>query len=222
MRNSPVRQSHAKAQRRKGRPAAAGRLFLCAFAPLREKTLYLVLCILLSISACNSTDNSSTPVISSPPSTTYPMPPLTGNSLLTMGWEQTDGKRVVFSDYKGKVLVLDLYATWCVPCRESIPHLIGLQKDFQSRGLQVVGLNVGGPEDEQQVPAFAKELGIQYPLAKPDDDLVRFLMSDSDGIPQTFVFDREGKLVQRFIGFDAEQGELIDRAVASAIETSAP
>ena len=192
--------------------------------PQRTQSMAIVLTTLLCVISfgCNSTDNSSTPVISSPPPTTLPMPPLTGNSLLTMGWEQTDGKRVIFSDYKGKVLVLDLYATWCVPCRESIPHLIGLQKDFQSRGLQVVGLNVGGPEDEPKVPAFAKELGIQYPLAKPDDDLVRFLMSDSDGIPQTFVFDRDGKLVERFIGFDAEQGERIDRAVASALETPAP
>ena len=188
----------------------------------RKAAVVLMLLSCVVTFACNSTDNSNTPVISVPPPTTYPMPPLSGNSLLTMGWEQTDGKRVVFSDYKGKVLVLDLYATWCVPCRESIPHLIGLQKRFESSGLQVVGLNVGGPGDDQQVPAFAKELNIQYPLAKPDDDLVRFLMSDSDGIPQTFVFDREGKLVQRFIGFDAEQGELIDRAVASALETSAP
>ena len=182
----------------------------------------LLLCFLLSFSACNSTDDSSTPVISAPPPTTYPMPPLTGNSLLSMGWEQTDGKRVVFSDYKGKVLILDLYATWCLPCRESIPHLIGLQKRYERFGLQVVGLNVGGPEDELQVPAFAKELGIQYPLAKPDDDLVQFLMSDNIGIPQTFVFDREGKLVQRFIGFSTEQGEQIDLAVKSAIESSAP
>lgn len=119
-------------------------------------------------------------------------------------------------------MVLDLYATWCVPCRESIPHLMELQKNLQSRGLQVVGLNVGGPEDEQLVPSFAKELGIQYPLAKPDEDLVRFLMSDTDAIPQTFVFDRDGKLVERFIGFDAEQGKSIDRAVASALEVSAP
>jgi hypothetical protein len=81
---------------------------------------------------------------------------------------------------------------------------------------------VGGPDDEKEVPAFAKELGIQYPLAKPDDDLVRFLMSDTDAIPQTFVFDRQGKLVQRFVGYDAEQGERIDRAVARALEAPAP
>ena len=150
------------------------------------------------------------------------MPPLRGNSIVKMGWEQTDGTRAVFSDYKGKVLILDFYATWCIPCRDSIPHLIGLQKKYESQGLQVVGLNVGGPGDEQQVPAFAKELGIQYPLAKPDNDLVGLLLSDSNAIPQTFVFDRKGKLVKRFIGFDAEQSESIDRAVENALSTSAP
>jgi len=150
------------------------------------------------------------------------MPPLKGNSLVNMGWEQTDGKRAVFSDYKGKVLILDFYATWCIPCRDSVPHLIGLQKNFESQGLQVVGLHVGGPVDDLEVPAFAKELGIQYPLAKPDKDLAGFLLSDNDAIPQTFVFDREGKLVERFIGFNAEQGERIDRAVESALRPSTP
>ncbi len=66
------------------------------------------------------------------------------------------------------------------------------------KGLVVVGLNVGGPGDEQQVPAFAKEFGIQYPLAKPDEDLVSFLLSDSDAIPQTFVFDRRGQTGRTF------------------------
>lgn len=185
--------------------------------------LLLVLALLLSSFACNSSDTSNTPVIPGPPAgTNYPMPPLKGNSLVNMGWEQTDGKRAVFSEYKGRILILDFYATWCIPCRESVPHLIGLQKKFASEGLQVVGLNVGGPEDEPQIPAFAKELGIQYPLAKPDPDLVSFLLSDNDAIPQTFVFDREGKLVKRFVGFDAEQGLAIDEAVATALKTSAP
>jgi cytochrome c biogenesis protein CcmG, thiol:disulfide interchange protein DsbE len=188
---------------------------------LREKICLLSLCLLLS--ACNSTDNAgNTPVISAPPPTTLPMPPFKGTSILNMGWEQTDGKRAIVSDYKGKVLILDFYATWCVPCRDSVPHLIGLQKKFETEGLQVIGLNVGGPGENQLIPGFAKELGIQYPLATPDEDLVRFLMSDSDAIPQTFVFDRQGKLVERFIGFDEEQGRRIDLAVAGALKTSAP
>jgi thiol-disulfide isomerase/thioredoxin len=139
-----------------------------------------------------------------------------------MGWELADGKRTIFSEYKGKALILDFYATWCIPCRDSVPHLTGLQKRYEDQGLIVVGLNVGGPGDEQEVPAFAKEFGIQYTLARPDEDLVRFLLSDSDAIPQTFVFDRQGQLVERFIGFGAESGKHIDSAVETALKTPAP
>jgi thiol-disulfide isomerase/thioredoxin len=150
------------------------------------------------------------------------MPPLRGTSLVDMGWEHSGGKRSVISEYKGKVLILDFYATWCIPCRDSVPHLIGLQKKYEDQGLAVVGLNVGGPGDEQEVPAFAQKFGIQYTLAKPDDDLVSLLLSDSDVIPQTFVFDRQGQLVERFIGFGRETGEHIDSAVETALKTTAP
>ena len=150
------------------------------------------------------------------------MPPMSGASLVNMGWEQGDGKRFVFSEYKGKVLILDFYATWCTPCRDSVPHLIGLQKKFEDQGLKVVGLNVGGPGDDREVPAFAKEFGIQYTLAIPDEDLVSLLLAESDSIPQTFVFDRQGQLVYRLIGFGKSSGALIDRAVETALKTQAP
>lgn len=183
----------------------------------------IVLCLLMA--ACNSKESvnsNKTPVISNPPTgTTYPMPPTRTTSLANMGWQKSDGKRSVFSEYKGKVLILDFYATWCVPCRDSVPHLIGLQKKFEDQGLAVVGLNVGGPGDEQEVPAFAKEFGIQYTLAKPDEDLVSFLLSDSDAIPQTFVFDRQGQLVQRFVGFGSDTGTYLDGAVDTALKSPA-
>ena len=150
------------------------------------------------------------------------MPPVSGTSIVNMGWELADGKRSVFSDHKGKVLILDFYATWCVPCRDSIPHLIGLQKQYEEQGLTVVGLNVGGPEDEQEVPKFAKQFGIQYTLAKPDEELASFLLADVDAIPQTFVFDRQGKLVERLIGFGKGSGKQLDAAVEAALKTQAP
>jgi thiol-disulfide isomerase/thioredoxin len=201
------------------------------FAPLRPSLrlgVKLFLCSLLLLTGCNSNDapvsNTNTPVISNPPTgTTYPMPP-TGRaaSMMNMGWEAADGKRSVFSEYRGKVLILDFYATWCVPCRDSVPHLIGLQKQYQDKGLVVVGLNVGGPGDAEKVPDFAKEFGIQYALAEPDKDLVEFLLSDNDGIPQTFVFDRQGQLVERFVGFGPGTGEHLDLAVESGLNSSAP
>jgi cytochrome c biogenesis protein CcmG/thiol:disulfide interchange protein DsbE len=197
--------------------------------PVEYLSVYLIRLILIGVVlvsiSCNASDgadSNKTPVLSGPPNTTHPMPPVNVVSLNNLGWNHQDGKRSLFSEYKGKVLILDFYATWCVPCRDSVPHLIGLQKKYEDQGLRVVGLNVGGPGDAERVPAFAKELGIQYPLASPDEELVIFLLSDSDAIPQTFIFDRRGLLVDRLIGFGDSSGERIDRAVESALQTSAP
>jgi thiol-disulfide isomerase/thioredoxin len=63
------------------------------------------------------------------------------------------------SDYKGKVVVLDFYATWCEPCRAETPRLVQMQKDYGQSGLQVIGLNVGGDDHREKVPALPKSLG---------------------------------------------------------------
>lgn len=186
-----------------------------------------LVCGLIFFASCNATDikvsEKKTPVVPGPPAnTTFPMPPMETTSLNNLGWTLADGKHTLFSEYKGKVLVLDYYATWCNPCRKSVPHLIGLQKQHGEDGLQVIGLNVGGPEDVEKVPGFAKELGIQYPLAVPDEELVTFMLSGNDSIPQTFVFDREGVLVEHVVGFGPSAGARIDQAVETALKTSAP
>jgi len=186
-----------------------------------------LVCGAILLASCNATDvnvsEKKTPVIAAPPSnTTHPMPPMATSPINNLGWTTGNGKRSLFSEYKGKVLILDYYATWCNPCRKSVPHLIELQKKHAAEGLQVIGLNVGGPEDEKRVPDFARELGIQYPLAVPDDDLAALMLADNNGIPQTFVFDRAGILVERFVGFGLATGARIDAAVESALKTSAP
>ena len=187
-----------------------------------SRRLAIVLGGSLLFSGCSSSEPNETPVISGVPATAYPMPPLSGASLANLGWELEDGSRSVFSEYKGKVLLLDFYATWCAPCRVSIPYLINLQQRYKDQGLVVIGLNVGGADDEPKVPAFAKQFGIQYTLAKPDDELANFLLADDSAIPQTFVFDRHGKLVERLIGFGPGSGKIIDRAVEHALQTEAP
>ncbi|PWT91337.1 MAG: hypothetical protein C5B55_08255, partial [Blastocatellia bacterium] len=156
---------------------------------------------------------------SAPPVTAFPMPPV--KPLGSMGWELGGGRRNHFSDFKGKVLVLDFYATWCEPCRDSIPHLIELQNRYGNQGLQVVGLNVGGPDDLEEVPEFAKEFKIQYPLGVPDDDLSTFLLSDDNAIPQTFVFDRKGQLARKFVGYGGDVASQIDDTIAAALKSSA-
>ncbi len=123
------------------------------------------------------------------------------------------------ADYKGKVVVLDFYATWCEPCRAETPRLVQLQKEHGASGLQVIGLNVGGEDDRPEVPAFAKEFGIEYPLGFPDDDLVDQYLSDNQNIPQAFVFDRNGDLVKRFIGYSATSDAELERVVKGALAT---
>lgn len=186
-----------------------------------------LVCGAILLASCNATDvnvsEKKTPVIAAPPSnTTHPMPPMETSSINNLGWTTGNGKRSLFSEYKGKVLILDYYATWCNPCRKSVPHLIELQNKHAEEGLQVIGLNVGGPQDVDKVPDFAKELGIQYPLAIPDDDLVSFMLGDENSIPQTFIFDRQGVLVEHVVGFGPSAGPRIDQAVATALKTSAP
>src|SRR5882724_6933061 len=88
----------------------------------------------------------------------------------TGGWTLANNQRATLADYKGKVVVFDFYATWCEPCRAETPRLVQLQKQYQQEGLQVIGLNVGGADDRDQVPAYANEFGIEYPLGFPDDE----------------------------------------------------
>ena len=133
------------------------------------------------------------------------------------GWVQDNNQRAKLADYKGKVVVLDFYATWCEPCRAETPRLVQLQTQYQQQGLQVVGLNVGGAEDRDQVPGYAKEFGIQYPLAFPDDEFADSFLGDNQNIPQSFVFDREGKLVKRFVGYSDSSGAELERVVKATL-----
>lgn len=166
----------------------------------RFHILAIWLCLTLVGACAENQSPGETPVISRQPNTALPLPPLNGKSVGQMGWEIADGQRSVVSEYKGKVLVLDFYATWCVPCRETIPNLVELQSRHNNDGLRVIGLNVGGADDLSRVSDFAREFRIQYPLAVPDADLSQLLLGSDDAIPQTFVFDRNGQLVKRFVG----------------------
>lgn len=144
------------------------------------------------------------------------MPPLKAYS--EMGWVLPDNQRAKLADYRGKVLVMDFYATWCAPCRESIPRLIALQQKFGPQGLQIVGLNVGGPDDRIKVADFANELGIQYPLGFPDKVLTDLFLSDDQTIPQTFVFGRGGQLTRRLIGYQESTGAELEKVIQKEVE----
>ena len=159
--------------------------------------------------------------------TNLPMPPAATARSVAEGaspsgaWTQPDGRRVRLDDLRGQVVVLDFWATYCPPCREEIPHLVRLQKEHGPKGLKVIGLNVGGEEDKPKVPEFVRLYGIQYQLAEPDDATARLFLADNSAIPQTFIFDRSGRLVEHVTGYDEEIARRIDTAVAQALADKA-
>lgn len=135
-----------------------------------------------------------------------------------MTWTSMDGSEERVGDHQGKVLILDFWATYCDPCRDEIPHLNSIQAKYGSDNLLVVGLNVGGNDDRPKIPAFVKELKMSYRVAFPDDDLLSYVSGDDDRIPQTAVFDRQGNLVERFVGFDPTIQSQLDKAVEAALK----
>jgi thiol-disulfide isomerase/thioredoxin len=167
------------------------------------------------LSSCNACRQQTGAPANSSPGANKPLP--TPARLSKIGWTLGNNQRMTLSDFKGKVLVLDFYATWCEPCRAETPHLVKLQQQYSAQGLQIVGLNVGGEDDRDKVPAFAKEFSIPYPLGFPDDDLVDKYLSDNQNIPQSFVFDRNGVLVKRYIGYDESAGAELEHLVQDAL-----
>lgn len=168
--------------------------------------------------------SSAPKIISSgnrPPQTGRPMPPLSSDgktvNLQDLGWQLQSGARQKLSDHKGKVIVLDFWATYCDPCLREIPDLVELQNKHKDEGLAVIGLNVGGDEDRPYIPNFVKKLNIQYDLGYPDEELVSFLFRGVTDIPQTFVFGRDGSLVKSFLGYSPQIKADMDEAVRQAL-----
>ena len=115
-------------------------------------------------------------------------------------WElkSLEGKAVKLSDFKGKVVVLNFWATWCPPCREEIPDLVSLQKQYAAQGLVVLGISMdaGGPA---RVASFAKKYEINYPVVM-GDERVSAAYGGIEALPTTFIIDRKGSVVDGLQG----------------------
>jgi thiol-disulfide isomerase/thioredoxin len=133
-----------------------------------------------------------------------------------MSWTTFEGPVQKLKDFQGKVVLLDFWATYCPPCIEAIPHLLEMKRIYGD-DLVVIGLHVGGEEDRPKVPEFVDRLKITYPLATPEDSLTSFIFGQESAIPQTAIFDRNGKLVKKIVGFNPEIKAELDQVVAATI-----
>jgi thiol-disulfide isomerase/thioredoxin len=130
-----------------------------------------------------------------------------------------DGPKFRLSDFKDKVIVVDLWATWCGPCRLEIPHLVELQNEYGAKGVEVIGLTTEDPlADEEKVRDFAKEFKINYRLGWSPREVSLALMQGNGSIPQTFVIAPGGRIVTKFRGFSSQLPPMIRSAIDKASE----
>jgi thiol-disulfide isomerase/thioredoxin len=130
-----------------------------------------------------------------------------------------DGPKFRLSDFKDKVIVVDLWATWCGPCRLEVPHLVELQNEYGAKGVEVIGLTTEDPlADEEKVRDFAREFKINYKLGWSPREVSLALMQGNTSIPQTFVIAPGGRIVTKFRGFSNQLPPMIRSAIDKASE----
>lgn len=110
-----------------------------------------------------------------------------------------EGQTLRLVQLRGRPVIVDFWATWCVPCRASLPDLNAMQARFGSRGLVVVGLSVDDG-DAQQVRRFAKRMNLRFPVAMADERVMD-LYGPIRSIPTTFFINRSGLVVRRVVGY---------------------
>ncbi len=117
-----------------------------------------------------------------------------------------DGKKIKLSDYRGKVVILDFWATWCPPCRRGIPDLIDLKKRYGDKGLEIIGISLDEITrgTQAQVIPFMKNYGINYPIVFGNMQIVQNF-GGIRSIPTSFVIDKDGKIIANFVGLRPEQ-----------------
>jgi cytochrome c biogenesis protein CcmG/thiol:disulfide interchange protein DsbE len=108
------------------------------------------------------------------------------------------GKTVKLSDYKGKIVIIDFWATWCPPCRKGIPDLVAIQKEFK-KSVVVIGISLDGDKTIKDVPDFVKNYKINYPVVYGNDQ-VTIDYGGIRSIPTSFIVDKKGNVVDSHIG----------------------
>ncbi len=110
---------------------------------------------------------------------------------------EIDGKPVNLASYKGKVVLLDFWATWCVPCQSEIPHFVEFQNNYAAQGFQVVGISMDDGPDP--VRTFYRQYKMNYPVAMGSTELAQSY-GGILGLPVTFLIDRNGHVAANYRG----------------------
>ena len=133
-----------------------------------------------------------------------------GSSLPEFTVKDLQGHEISSADLRGKVLLIDFWATWCQPCKKEMPGYQKLAERYGSQGFVVIGFKFDTMADTEDPVQFAQKMGVHYPLAVAPDELKQ-KFGGIEGLPTTLLYDRKGILRKKVIGFeytDAFESEL--------------
>ena len=119
-------------------------------------------------------------------------------------------KTFTLKNHRGQIIVIDFWATWCVPCRKTIPELIEVNNKYKDKGVVVWGITLDEPDSypNKYILDFKKQYNMNYTVLRSDEKVVEdYLGVDDVRVPIMFIIDREGKIVERHEGFDAGAAE---------------
>lgn len=125
---------------------------------------------------------------------------------------QLDGTPLRLSAYRGKVVLLDFWATWCDPCREETPHFVELQRAYADRGLQIIGVSMD--DTSEPVRDFYQQFHVNYSIVMGDAKTGE-AYGGVLGLPIAFLLDREGRIVAKHMG--ATKAETFDHEIAALL-----
>ena len=122
------------------------------------------------------------------------------NDEASLTLKELDGAKRSLDDYRGKIVVLNFWATWCVPCREEMPILVALKNRYAERGVQFIAASADDEKTQKDVPRSAARLKINFPvwLGATTSDMQRLGLGDA--LPATAIIDRDGRIIARIIG----------------------
>ncbi len=172
--------------------------------------LFIVLSLAFSaLTACTSTQtapvldnsvasNTTTDAPSDKKKINYPPAP---SAIMQADIKLLDDTTFKLQDKKGKVLLVNLWATWCGPCISEMPHLVEMQDKFKDKGFEIIGLDID-PESKEDIDAFAVKQKLNYQLGWADGKLMNEFVKITrlQGIPQSLLINREGQLTGVFTG----------------------
>ncbi|HEX5833417.1 MAG TPA: TlpA disulfide reductase family protein [Pyrinomonadaceae bacterium] len=197
------------------------------WSPLRIVSTLIVLGMLAAfgVSSCNSNDPAPTvPKRPDSPASAGNEPnPAMPAVVMETEMKSANGDPIKLSNYSGKVLLVNLWATWCGPCRNETPELVRLYREYQDRGLEIVGLSTEDPiASEKKVQDFVREYNVGYHVGWAKPEVAVALMQGRGSIPQSFIVTRDGRVAKRFIGFHPQKTPpLLKQAIEEALSDTA-